>query len=208
MSVHGVLKLSLHLCSIPHTLNWQHLAINIGILVGSNLHRHSLPVEVWAVTGHAWLQVGASILTRVLQRLPQAKQAPGCDILVGLDAPDDAAVIRPPPAGHVLVQTVDFFKQFVSDPYVFGAIAANHALGVSTVTCLHNLASRHEGLVAIIVLGQVEHHCTEAGQEQGSHVIFVSTCCCNAMYIGAGMGSTGSCWYRSRLLLGVLTIQS
>ena len=77
------------------------------------------------------MQVGASILTRVLQRLPRSKQAAGGDILIGLDAPDDAAVIRPPPAGHVLVQTVDFFKQFVSDPYVFGAIAANHALGVS-----------------------------------------------------------------------------
>lgn len=77
------------------------------------------------------MQVGASILTRVLQRLPRSKQAAGGDILIGLDAPDDAAVIRPPPAGHVMVQTVDFFKQFVSDPYVFGAIAANHALGVS-----------------------------------------------------------------------------
>ena len=76
-------------------------------------------------------QVGASILSRILQRLPTAKKAQGnSDILVGLDAPDDAAVIRPPPAGHVMVQTVDFFRSFVDDPYVFGAIAANHALGV------------------------------------------------------------------------------
>ena len=74
------------------------------------------------------LQVGASILSRVLQRLPKASG--NSDILVGLDAPDDAAVIRPPPAGHVMVQTVDFFRSFVDDPYVFGAIAANHALGV------------------------------------------------------------------------------
>ncbi|KAA6421181.1 MAG: water dikinase [Trebouxia sp. A1-2] len=75
-------------------------------------------------------KVGASILSRVLQRLPRCKSIPGeSDILVGLDAPDDAAVIRPPPAGHVMVQTVDFFRSFVDDPYVFGAIAANHALG-------------------------------------------------------------------------------
>ena len=80
------------------------------------------------------LQVGASILSRVLQRLPTAKSMAAdvhTDILVGLDAPDDAAVIRPPPGGHVMVQTVDFFRSFVDDPYVFGAIAANHALGVS-----------------------------------------------------------------------------
>jgi len=78
--------------------------------------------------------VGASILSRVLQRLPRAKSITGdSDILVGLDAPDDAAVIRPPPAGHVMVQTVDFFRSLVDDPYVFGAIAANHALGVRDV---------------------------------------------------------------------------
>ncbi len=77
-------------------------------------------------------QVGASILSRVLHRLPRAKLLPAdADILVGLDAPDDAAVIRPPAPGHVMVQTVDFFRSFVDDPYVFGAIAANHALGVS-----------------------------------------------------------------------------
>jgi len=79
--------------------------------------------------------VGASILSRVLQRLPRSKSIPGdSDILVGLDAPDDAAVIWPPPAGHVMVQTVDFFRSFVDDPYVFGAIAANHALGVRNVS--------------------------------------------------------------------------
>ncbi|KAL3145556.1 hypothetical protein ABBQ32_003381 [Trebouxia sp. C0010 RCD-2024] len=75
-------------------------------------------------------KVGASILTRVLQRLPPAATlGANPNILVGLDAPDDAAVIRPPPPGHVMVQTVDFFRSFVDDPYVFGAIAANHALG-------------------------------------------------------------------------------
>ena len=75
------------------------------------------------------LQVGASILSRALARLPEPLQHPS--VLMGLGSPDDAAVMRPPPPGHVLVQTVDFFRSIVDDPFVFGAIAANHALGVS-----------------------------------------------------------------------------
>ena len=51
--------------------------------------------------------------------------------LADLDTSDDAALIPAPPAGHALVQSIDFFKAIVTDPFVFGAIAANHALSVS-----------------------------------------------------------------------------
>lgn len=74
------------------------------------------------------VKVGASVLSRALSRLP--KGLVGDDVIAGLDAKDDAAVTQPPPSGHVMIHTVDFFRSFISDSYEFGAIAANHALGV------------------------------------------------------------------------------
>lgn len=70
-------------------------------------------------------KVGPGPLDAALARLDPALPDPA--ILIGLGAPDDAAVIKPT-AGRNLVQTVDFFRAFVDDPFVFGEIAANHAL--------------------------------------------------------------------------------
>ena len=69
-------------------------------------------------------KVGSTVLRRVLDRL-QAKQRE--DVLIGLDAPDDAAVFEVP-AGKFLVQTVDAFRAIVDDPYLFGKITAHHCL--------------------------------------------------------------------------------
>ncbi len=49
------------------------------------------------------------------------------NLLIGLDASDDAAVYRLAP-DMAIVQTVDFFPPIVDDPYVYGAIAAANAL--------------------------------------------------------------------------------
>ncbi len=49
------------------------------------------------------------------------------DVLVGLEAPDDAGVYAWD-AERALVTTVDFFTPIVDDPYTFGAVAAANAM--------------------------------------------------------------------------------
>jgi selenide, water dikinase len=70
-------------------------------------------------------KVPAAVLARVMERLQPATCAA---VLIGLDSPDDAALISFP-GGPPLLQTVDFFRAMVDDPYLFGQIAATHALG-------------------------------------------------------------------------------
>jgi len=75
--------------------------------------------------GGCGAKVGATVLSRALGAI---EPAPRADIVVGLDAPDDAALVDV--GGEKLsLQTVDYFRAIVDDPYMLGKIAANHSLG-------------------------------------------------------------------------------
>lgn len=68
-------------------------------------------------------KVGGSVLSRVLHRLDIPRRE---HVLLGLDAPDDAAVIAVP-GGRPMTVTVDFFASPLNDPFLVGRIAALNA---------------------------------------------------------------------------------
>jgi selenide,water dikinase len=75
--------------------------------------------------GGCGAKVGATVLSRVLGAI---EPFPRPEVLVGLAAPDDAAVVDTG-GPRLSVQTVDCFRAILDDPWRFGMIAANHALG-------------------------------------------------------------------------------
>lgn len=74
--------------------------------------------------GGCGAKVGPEILTRVLDTIA-AEDGPESPL--GQSRRDDAAIVVPP-EGKVMVHSVDGFRSFIDDPYMFGAIATNHAL--------------------------------------------------------------------------------
>lgn len=74
-------------------------------------------------------KVASSVLERVLQRIKHEHPSyiDRRDIVIGLDTPDDAAVVQVP-AGQLMVHTIDYFRSLINDPFIFGQISANHCL--------------------------------------------------------------------------------
>ena len=108
-------------------------------------------------------KVGATLLDRVIARLEPVRRD---DVVVGLDAPDDAAV-EAVPAGKLLVQSVDAFRAMIDDPYLFGRVTANHCLSdlyamgaeprsaLAIVTIPHGIESKMETLLEDLLSGAV-----------------------------------------------------
>lgn len=75
--------------------------------------------------GGCGAKVSADVLAAALADIDTV---PRDDVVVGLEAPDDAAMISVP-ANRLSVLSVDGFRPMIDDPWLFGRITANHCLG-------------------------------------------------------------------------------
>jgi selenide,water dikinase len=89
-------------------------------------------------------KVGQGLLARSLKAVRHLHTARG-EVVTGTG--DDAALLLPPPQGMLLVQTIDYFRSFISDPYMLGRVAAVHAL-----SDLHAMNAEPVSALALCVL--------------------------------------------------------
>ena len=137
-------------------------------------------------------KVPADVLGRVMARL-DAKTSDA--VAIGLGDPDDAALISFPGAPPLL-QTVDFFRALVDDPYLFGRIAATHALGD-----IYAMGGVPETALAIATLPParppiVEHdlfHMLKGGTEvlEAAGAVLIGGHSAEAAELGLGFAVTG-----------------
>ncbi|NEP55116.1 MAG: selenide, water dikinase SelD, partial [Moorea sp. SIO3C2] len=123
-------------------------------------------------------KVGKSVLDKVLNQFRTTDST----VLIGLDTADDAAVVQVPP-GMALVQTVDYFRALLDDPFLVGQITAHHclndlyAMGASPHSAMaiaslpYAIPSKQENTLYLLLSGVVKV-LTGAGAELiGGHTV-------------------------------------
>ena len=128
------------------------------------------------VCGGCNAKIGAGTLSKILKNLPKTPY-PG--LLVGFDSSDDAAVIKMSD-DLAIVQTLDFFPPMVTDPKLFGQVAAANALsdiyamGGEPVAALNIVCypeSDDYGILEKILLGGTEKVKEAGAALAGGHSI-------------------------------------
>ncbi len=104
------------------------------------------------VCGGCNAKIPAGSLDQILKSIPNFKRK---DILVGYDSKDDSAVINVDDKTGIIT-SLDFFPPMVSDPYIFGQIAAANALsdiyamGADPICALNIVAFPENGSIKIL----------------------------------------------------------
>lgn len=80
--------------------------------------------KIYCKSGGCSAKLGAKKLSHILEKIETYNDE---NLLVGFDSRDDAAVYQID-QDHAFVSTLDFFPPMVSDPYLYGQIAATNAL--------------------------------------------------------------------------------
>jgi selenide,water dikinase len=93
--------------------------------------------------GGCGAKVGSEVLAAALADIDAGTRS---DIVVGLDQPDDAALISVA-NGRLAALSVDAFRPMIADPFLFGRITANHCLGD-----LHAMGAEPQSAMAIATL--------------------------------------------------------
>lgn len=139
-------------------------------------HSHSVPMMRCLGCGG---KIGSTVLSRALSRLEIPRHP---QVLLGLDRPDDAAIVRPN-NGNPISVTVDFFTPPLKDAYVAGRLAALNAASdcyavgsrpfaaLASVTLPYGPPNKQEQLLYELLLGGLEEFRRMGATMIGGHTI-------------------------------------
>lgn len=128
------------------------------------------------ICGGCNAKMGPGALDELLKQLPDQEDK---NFLVGFDSSDDAAVYKIDDT-TALIQTLDFFPTMVSDPFLFGEIAAANALsdvfamGGQVLTAMNIVCwpeTKPHSMLAKILAGGAEKIKEAGGLLVGGHSI-------------------------------------
>lgn len=137
------------------------------------------PTDEPMYCGGCGCKVDGDLLSRVLHQLDNLSTP---QVLVGLDQPDDVAVLQPT-AGTAVAATADFFTTFLDDPHLMGRIAAlnslsdMHAKGAKSIGALalvaipHGSPSQQEQYLLELLDGSLQELCRANVPLVGGHTI-------------------------------------